>query len=39
MQGSLFDDVHVNSCFGFTRLCDLSLSDMEDVTWHGLIDL
>ncbi|XP_023166084.2 chromatin-remodeling ATPase INO80 [Drosophila hydei] len=35
---SLFDDVHVNSCFGFTRLSDLSLSDMEDVTWHGLID-
>ncbi|KAH8406673.1 hypothetical protein KR222_002340, partial [Zaprionus bogoriensis] len=38
MQRSLFDDVHVGSCFSFTRLCDLSSADMEDVTWHGLID-
>ncbi|XP_060645595.1 chromatin-remodeling ATPase INO80 [Drosophila nasuta] len=37
MQSSLFEDVHVNSCFGFSRFCDLSPSDMEDVTWHGLI--
>ncbi|EDV98617.1 chromatin-remodeling ATPase INO80 [Drosophila grimshawi] len=38
MQRSLFDDVSVDSCFSFTRLYDLSLSDTEDVTWHGLID-
>ncbi|EDW14836.1 chromatin-remodeling ATPase INO80 [Drosophila mojavensis] len=38
MHRSLFDDVHGDSCFSFTRLSDLSLSDMEDVTWHGLID-
>ncbi|KAM8704251.1 hypothetical protein ACLKA7_008795 [Drosophila subpalustris] len=38
IHGSLFEDVNVNSCFSFTRLCDLSPSDMENVTWHGLIE-
>ncbi|KAI8045964.1 hypothetical protein M5D96_002155 [Drosophila gunungcola] len=38
MQKSLFEDVTVNSCFGFTRLCDLSVGDMVDVTLNGLID-
>ncbi|XP_044313365.1 chromatin-remodeling ATPase INO80 isoform X2 [Drosophila rhopaloa] len=37
MQKSLFEDVSVNSCFGFTRLCDLSVGDMVDVTLNGLI--
>ncbi|XP_017060734.1 chromatin-remodeling ATPase INO80 [Drosophila ficusphila] len=38
MQKSLFEDVNVDSCFGFTRLCDLSVGDMVDVTLNGLID-
>ncbi|XP_041630288.1 chromatin-remodeling ATPase INO80 isoform X3 [Drosophila kikkawai] len=37
MQRSLFEDVNVDSCFGFTRLCDLSVGDMVDVTLNGLI--
>ncbi|KAH8292007.1 hypothetical protein KR054_003340 [Drosophila jambulina] len=37
MQRSLFEDVNMNSCFGFTRLCDLSVGDMVDVTLNGLI--
>ncbi|KAH8359538.1 hypothetical protein KR093_007388, partial [Drosophila rubida] len=37
MQSTLFEDVHVSSCFGFSRFCDLSPSDIEDATWHGLI--
>jgi len=39
MQRSLFEDVSVESCFGFTRLCDLSVGDMVDVTLNGIIDL
>ncbi|KAH8344440.1 hypothetical protein KR084_011817 [Drosophila pseudotakahashii] len=38
MQRSLFEDVNEDSCFGFTRLCDLSVGDMVDVTINGLID-
>ncbi|XP_016960527.1 chromatin-remodeling ATPase INO80 [Drosophila biarmipes] len=38
MQRSLFEDVSVESCFGFTRLCDLSVGDMVDVTLNGIID-
>nr|NP_732413.1 INO80 complex subunit [Drosophila melanogaster]Q9VDY1.2 RecName: Full=Chromatin-remodeling ATPase INO80; Short=dINO80 [Drosophila melanogaster]AAF55658.2 INO80 complex subunit [Drosophila melanogaster]AFH41853.1 FI17525p1 [Drosophila melanogaster] len=38
IQRSLFEDVNVNSCFGFTRLCDLSVGDMVEVTLNGLID-
>ncbi|XP_033245825.1 chromatin-remodeling ATPase INO80 [Drosophila miranda] len=38
IQRSLFEDVSVESCFGFTRFCDLSLGDILDVTLHGLID-
>jgi len=26
-----------NNCFSFTRFCDLSPKDMEDVTLNGLI--
>ncbi|KAH8369105.1 hypothetical protein KR009_001061 [Drosophila setifemur] len=37
MQRSLFEDVNVESTFGFTRLCDLSVGDMVDVTLNGLI--
>ncbi|KAH8280021.1 hypothetical protein KR018_001348 [Drosophila ironensis] len=39
MQRSLFEDVNVDSAFGFTRLCDLSVGDMMDVTLNGLITL
>ncbi|XP_068153269.1 chromatin-remodeling ATPase INO80 [Drosophila tropicalis] len=39
VQRSLVDDVNVdNKCFGFTRLCDLELADLMDVTLNGLID-
>ncbi|EDV43381.2 uncharacterized protein Dana_GF18461, isoform A [Drosophila ananassae] len=37
MQRSLWEDVNVDSAFGFTRLCDLSVGDMVDVTLNGLI--
>ncbi|XP_030374870.1 chromatin-remodeling ATPase INO80 [Scaptodrosophila lebanonensis] len=35
--GGSYEDRNVNSCFSFTRFCDLSLADMEDVTLNGLI--
>ncbi|ALC46989.1 Ino80, partial [Drosophila busckii] len=37
MQRGLYNDVQLDNCFSFTRLADLSLSDMEDVSWRGLI--
>ncbi|KAH8277069.1 hypothetical protein KR026_004774 [Drosophila bipectinata] len=37
MQRSLWEDVNVDSAFGFTRFCDLSVGDMVDVTLNGLI--